>query len=331
MSHSNFFCVSYWHVQSAELTINLNTHMRNLFLILMLSFYGVNSFGQKKEILIIGTMHTVSKTVKNSYKPLLKFAKSYKPEAIYVERIRPSDTVSLNYYSKKFIEQSDSLKKVFVLNPDRFESLQKLNLNQFTEDDFEFMAKTYFVNRDYANYYYFNYLKDYGIEGSKKPLRNENADFTSKLAIAMNLKQIFSMDDQQTNAYYHSAWKKCIEIGKKNEDNEINKKLNKRDYNSSIIPAILGRLGKHINKPKSLNRMHLLNSFRYVKNSNSDCANATSYWDERNHRMAKNIAEQVKEYPFQKNIVIVGAGHVIGIKQELEKNYPNLVVKLMYE
>lgn len=35
--------------------------------------------------------------------------------------------------------------------------------------------------------------------------------------------------------------------------------------------------------------------------------------------MAKNIAEQVKEKPFIKSIVIVGAGHVIGIKQALEK------------
>jgi pheromone shutdown protein TraB len=47
--------------------------------------------------------------------------------------------------------------------------------------------------------------------------------------------------------------------------------------------------------------------------------------------MARNIAEQVIEKEYKKNIVIVGAGHVIGLKEALEKNYPELKVQLMYE
>ncbi len=305
--------------------------MKNTLITFVIYLISLTSFSQTKEVLIIGTMHTVPKIIKHSYKPLLKFAEKYKPEAIYVERVRPTDTISLNYYSKKFIKQSDSLKKVFVFNAKRFSHLKTLDLDRFTSADFKFMAKNYVVKRDFANYYYYNYLRKYGIKGSEKPLRNENADLTSKLAISMNLKRIYAMDDQQTNKEYHAFWKKCVKVGANNGDNEINKKLNKKDYNSSIIPGVLGRLGKHINKPKSLQRMHLLNSFRYVKNKNADCTNATNYWDERNYRMAKNIAEQIIKNPFQKNIVIVGAGHVIGIKKELEKNYPEIKVKLMYE
>ncbi len=289
------------------------------------------SFGQQKEILIIGTMHTVPKIVKNSYKPLLKYAKKYHPEAIYVERVRSTDTISLNYYYKSFLKKSNSLKSVFQLDNDRFKKLIVLNLENFNKEDFNFMAKSFLVMRDKANYYYYKYLKKFGAEGSKKPLRNENGDLTSKLAISLNIKYIYSMDDQQSNKEYHIAWKKCIKLGAKNGDNIINKKLNKKDYNSSIIPAILGRLGKHTNKPKSLNRKHLLNSFRYVSKSSSSCSNATKYWDERNVRMAQNIAEQVIEKPFFKNIVIVGAGHVIGIKQELEKKHPEIKIKLIYE
>ena len=304
--------------------------MKNIYF-LIFSIIALHSFGQEKEILIIGTMHTVPKIVKNSYKPLLKYAIKYNPDAIYVERIRPGDTISLNYYSKKFVKKSDSLKKIFITNNKRFESLSYTALNIFTKDDYEFMAKTYLVKKDYANYYYYSYLKKYGVTGSKKPLRNENADLTSKLAIALNLKHIYSMDDQKTNKKYHISWKKCAELGTKNGDNEINKKLNKKDYNSSIIPAIFGRLGKNTNKLKSLNRKHLLNSFRYVQNTNPDCKDATKYWDERNYRMAKNIAEQIKQKVNKKNIVIVGAGHVIGIKEALEKEYPELKVKLMYE
>ncbi len=303
--------------------------MKNFIIILIISLTSLNSFGQEKEVLIIGTMHTVPKIVKNSYKPLLKFTKKYKPEAIYVERVHPTDTISLNNYSRKFIKQSDSLKKVFVFNTKRFSHLKTSDLDRFTSADFKFMAKSYIVKRDFANYYYYNYLRKHGIKGSKKSLRNENANLTSKLAIAMNLKHIYAMDDQQTNKEYHSFWKKCVKIGANNGDNKINKKLNKKDYNSSIIPGILGRLGKHINKPKSLQRMHLLNSFRYVKNKNADCTNATKYWDERNYRMAKNIAEQIIKNPFQKNIVIVGAGHVIGIKKELEKHFSKITVKLI--
>ena len=139
------------------------------------------------------------------------------------------------------------------------------------------------------------------------------------------------MDDQQTNSEYHNAWRKCAESGAQNGDNDLNRKLNKRDYNSAIIPAIFGNLGRHTNKLKSLDRKHLLNSFRYVQNTNLDCENATRYWDERNFRMAKNIAEQVTQKEHKKNIVIVGAGHVIGLKEAFEKKYPELKIKLMYE
>jgi len=273
----------------------------------------------------------VPKIVKNSYKPLLKYAEKYHPEAIYVERVRSTDTISLNYYYKRFLKKSDSLKNVFQLDNVRFQKLIVSDLEIFIKDDFDFMEESFLIKKDKSNYYYYNYLKKFGTNGSKKPLRNENGDLTSKLAISLNLKYIHSMDDQQSNKEYHAAWKECIKIGAENGDNSVNNKLNKKDYNSSIIPGVFGRLGKHINKPKSLNRIHLLNSFRYVSNPSSSCLDGTKYWDERNNRMAQNIAEQVIEKPFLKSIVIVGAGHVIGIKQELEKKYPELNIKLMYE
>lgn len=60
---------------------------------------------QEKELLIIGTMHTVPKIVKNSYKPLLDHAAEYKPEAIYVEYIHPNDTLSMNVYTPRFFRK----------------------------------------------------------------------------------------------------------------------------------------------------------------------------------------------------------------------------------
>ena len=55
---------------------------------------------QKKELLIIGTMHTVPNIVKNAYRPLLKYAIDYAPEAIYVEYIQARDTISLKNHTR---------------------------------------------------------------------------------------------------------------------------------------------------------------------------------------------------------------------------------------
>jgi len=295
-------------------------------LTLLVSF---NISAQQKEVLIIGTMHTVPELVKKSYEPLLKYSKAYNPEAIYTEYVMPNDTVSLLYDTPEFVATSDSIKKIFTTDTKRFEKLMSTNLSQFSQEDFEFTANTYLAKRDNANYTYFLYLSKYGIEGSLKPLRHENADLTAKLAIVLNLTYLHSMDDQQTNEAYHKAWKDCNEDGVNNGDNDINQDLGKKQYTSAIIPALAGRFGKHTNKMESLKRLHLLSSFRYVQNPSPACDDATQYWDERNYRMAVNIAEQIIQESSIKNIVFVGAAHVIGITEALNQYYPEIEVKLM--
>jgi len=292
---------------------------------------GCNVLAQEKEVLIIGTMHTVPQLVKKSYKPMLKYSINYKPDAIYVEYVMPSDTVSIIYDAPKFVEKSDSIKSIFTADSERFNNLIDTDLNEFTQSDFEFMTTSYLVKRDNANYDYFSYLRKFGLDGSTEPLRHENGDLTAKLAIALNMKYLYSMDDQQTNEAYHLAWKNCNILGADNGDNEINQKLGKKQYRSAVVPALLGKFGRHTNKLKSLNRLHLMSSFRYVQQSNSVCDEATKYWDERNYRMAKNIAEQINQESNIKNIVLVGASHVIGIKEVLEQYYPEIRVKLMHE
>ncbi len=79
--------------------------MRIIFaLIIALSVQ--SAIAQEKELLIIGTMHEVPTIVKHSYKPLLKYAKKYKPEAIFVEDIRPDDTLSLKNFTPRFLKLS---------------------------------------------------------------------------------------------------------------------------------------------------------------------------------------------------------------------------------
>ena len=291
----------------------------------------LNTSAQQKEVLIIGTMHTVPKLVKKSYQPLLKYSIAYKPEAISTEYVMPNDTVSILYDTPEFVATSDSIKNIFTTDPERFEKLMSTNLSQFSQKDFVFTANTYLIKRDNANYTYFMYLAKYGIEGSLKPLRHENADLTAKLAIVLNLTYLHSMDDQQTNEAYHKAWKDCNQNGVNNGDNDINKNLGKKQYKSAVIPALVRRFGRHTNKMESLNRLHLLSSFRYVQNPSSACDDATQYWDERNYRMAVNIAQQINQESNIKNIVFVGAAHVIGISEALKQYYPEIEVRLMHD
>lgn len=308
-----------------------------LFSILFFSIFNLLAQKQEQEVLIIGTMHTVPKIVKKSYKPMLRFAKKYNPEAIYVESPMANDTISWNYlkegWSKnyqKFYKLADSLQTSFNFNQSKFEALSNKNLKDLNTDEIDYLINCYSYKRDNGNFELYSYLKKHGIKGSKKPTRHEDGDLTYKLALDKNLR-VINMDDQQTNKEYHNGWSKCSKEGRKNGNNTANSKLYKKNYNSSMLPAIFRRLGKHTNKRKSLNQLHNMASFSYVLEDTKGCTEGRKYWNERNMRMVQNIGTQVLKSGKTKNLVIVGASHVIGLEKELKANYPNLKVILMNE
>jgi len=305
--------------------------------VFLLSIYALSAQNEKQEVLIIGTMHTVPKIVKNSYKPMLNFAKKYNPEAIYVESPMANDSTSWNYlksgWSKnyqKFYHLSDSLQTAFKFSKEKFTILSNKELKSLTKVELDYLITASVYKRDNGNYGLYSYLKENGVKGAKKPTRHEDGDLTYKLALSNNLK-VRNMDDQQTNGLYHKAWSKCSMEGRKNGNNTMNSKLYKKNYNSSILPAVFRRLGKHTNKRKSLNQLHTMALFSYVIEDTDGCKEGRKYWNERNMRMAKNIASQVTKSGKKRNIVFVGASHVIGLEKELKEKYPNLKVVLMTE
>jgi hypothetical protein len=117
----------------------------------------------------------------------------------------------------------------------------------------------------------------------------------------------------------------------KEGDNLILVKLIKKDNRNCIWPAMWGNLGKYTNKPETLQRYYEINSCRYVTDPNEYSRAVQQLWDGRNMRIAENIAEQLKKHPYQKSVLIIGAGHVISIKEALAQVYPELKVKLMYD
>ena len=305
---------------------------------LLLSIFVLSAQNKQQEVLIIGTMHTVPKIVKNSYKPMLKLAKKYKPEAIYVEAPMANDSISWEYlkngWSKgyqRFYKLSDSLRKNFNFNESKFNTIINKNFKNMDDTDFNYLIKSFIYKRDNGNYELYSYVKKHGIKGAKKPTRHEDGDLTYKLALFMNHKRVINIDDQQTNKEYHIAWSKCSKEGIKNGNNKEISKLNKKNYNSAILPALFRRLGKHTNKPKSLQQLHDMASFSYIVKDTEGCKKGRKYFDERNMRITKNIANQVLKSGKKRNIVIIGAAHVIGLQKEFAKNYPNLKVILMNE
>lgn len=302
---------------------------------LLVSFNLLIAQNTSQEILIVGTMHTVPKIVKRSYKPMLKFAEKYNPDAIYVESPMANDTLSWEYLKKgwskgyqKFYRLSDSLQTSFNFNKNKFDMLSNKDFKNLTTKEIDYLITASAYKRDNGNYGLYAYLKKHGTSGAKKPTRHEDGDLTYKLALSKNLR-VRNMDDQQTNGFYHKAWSKCSKEGVSNGNNAIASKINKKQYNSAIFPAIFRRLGKHTNKRKNLEILHKMSSFSYVIKDTEGCKEGRKYWNERNMRMAKNIATQVLASGKQKNIVLVGASHVIGLEKELKTKYPNLKIVLI--
>ena len=286
---------------------------------------------QKKELLIIGTMHTVPNIVKNAYRPLLKYAIDYAPEAIYVEYIPAQDTISLKVHTPKFLHQSDSIQGERPIDEISYHTLRKKKLTELNNEEYHLLAISYLAQRDKANYSYYNYLATYGIEGCKKPSRNESEDLTFKLAIRMGITELYPIDYHRTDKFYYEAWDKAIIDGKTNGNTNILNELIKTNNKQRILPSIFGNLGKYTNRTEVLQRYYLMNSFRFAPCVNEYTQAVAKYWDERNFRMALNISKQIKEKPYVKNILIVGAGHVISLQKVLNAIYPDLQVKLMSE
>lgn len=309
---------------------SINSIQTLLIATILLFAFNSNAQTEQKEVFIIGTMHYVPKVIKNSYKPLYKRAEKYNPDAIYVERMRPEDPNLADVYAN-IVTYSDSLKHEFEIDQDKFDELMNKDLKDMTQDDFTYMVQCFILKKDYANYEYYKYLQKYGYKGTKKSLRNENTEITAKLAAHQNIKYIYSMDDQSVRSEYHKAWRDCAKTESENGGNKKAKKEGKKLTLRTIIPSIFGRHGLWTNSMKTLTAYHNLNSFRYSDPACEPCQDGMKYWDLRNERMAKNIGDQITEHSHQKNLVVVGAGHVVGIKEALEKNYPNITVKIIQD
>lgn len=308
------------------------------FCLILIIYTTAFSQEHQKEVLLIGTMHEVPKIIKNAYRPLYKQALKYKPEAIYVETAMPNDSISWEYlkdgYSKshqRFYVIADSLKRHYNFSETRLNKLLDKDFSGLTKDELQTIRLSFGYQRDWPNFQFYTYIAKYGVKGSKKPLRIENHDITAKLALALNHKKVYATDDQQTNKEFHIYWHKCETTTRENGDYIKLRKIEKKFERTMIIPSLFGRNGYYTNSTKTLNRLHTMSSLRYAMQKSNDCDLATQYFDERNQRIVKNLGTQILEKPNKKSVLIIGASHIIGVKEELEKQFPTIKVILFDE
>lgn len=300
--------------------------MRTLILSLLSTLISFSIYGQQ-EVVIIGTMHTVPKKIKNAYKPMLKKAIKYRPQAIYVERQPSWDTVSVKNYFPDFYAKGDSIRKATEFDLGYLNTILDKNLDQMTKDEAAALSKYYYAHHDFANYEFYRRIKDYGVEGYKKPSRNENGDLTYPLAVAMGIKYIHSMDNQTYYSEYGRAWMACDSVGKvdgnyKHVEDGL-KIFNKKERWHYLSLRSIGKLN---NTPELALLAHRLNAMEYRTIPNADCEDGNYYFDYRNTQMVKNIATQMKASGDKRNIAIVGMGHLYGMVEAFERDYPEIKV-----
>ena len=90
---------------------------------------------QQQEVVIIGTMHTVSKWTPRAYKPMLKKAKKYRPQAIYIETQPPWDKESIENYVPKFYHLADSISKELTTDRTRINELLSRPTKDLTKEE----------------------------------------------------------------------------------------------------------------------------------------------------------------------------------------------------
>lgn len=299
--------------------------MRQLIFIILTTVVSQATLAQ--EVLIVGAMHTVPKIAKNSYKPMLKIAKQYAPALIMVEEVMAQDSVSQAFeasFSKGysyFFALSDSLRKTNEIPA-------SINFNNNTTEE---IMQYFALSRNIASYNLYEYIKQYGSEGSKKPLRNESYDLNFKLALALKQTQLYGIDNHHYETLYQKAIRDAWREGQKNGNVQAYIKSDKKTRNRAVWAVLGGYLGRCVNNAKHLQLLHNINSFECAVNTTEKTIAVSQLWTARNAAIAQNIAKTVRTNGKTKNIVIIGAGHVLGVKAELEKQYPEIKVKLINE
>ncbi len=226
------------------------------------------------------------------------------------------------------IDEANKTLRILSIPEEEIRAFKKNDLNELVCDEAKLLAAYYYCQFDYANYQYYSYLSRFGVRSAgKHSNRTENTDLSIPLAIQMDIREIRSMDDQTYMKEYHDYWKACsVTTDSDGEIKYFKKELRKASFYD--VQGFLFGVGKMVNKEKVAALYHGLNSFEFRKTNCESCDKGNYYWDYRNKKMANNIAKQVLAGNELRSVVVVGAGHIYGLIDAFERDFPEIKVKL---
>ena len=146
----------------------------------------------------------------------------------------------------------------------------------------------------------------------------------------LELKEVYGVDSHEGYADYWPAWQRALKAGTK-EGRKTFKRVMRKDSWGNIFAGTSWSLGRYINKPETLDKYYRVNSLRFDGFSGEDYDLQMKKWDNRNVYMAKNILEVLKNNnKVKRSVLIVGAGHVKAVSNELKRLAPNTIKVIMY-
>ena len=303
----------------------------NTILLIFLFCNALPAQSEKKEIVLVGTMHWVPNIIKHAYKPMYRKAFKYQPQNIYVEFVPKTDTASVEYYYSEFSHSVDSLRNIMTINKDSISLIETKALHEMSKAEFTYLKKFHLLEKDLLHYRYYSFLEKNGITGSKTPTQNENGDVSFKLAAIIGLKSLTPMDYQISNKVYYKYWQACDSIyeaqERTHEYDKILKNINRREI---IASPFIGN-ARLTNQAKTYESYHKVNSLLYFKDPAQVCIEGSKAWELRNDKMIEYIGEGVRNGHQVRNLVVVGAGHLYSLKKGLEERYPELIIKTLYK
>ena len=294
------------------------------FSLFTLSVLGQSTI-QKKEVLLVGVIKN-PKLTKEPYRPLLKMAKAYQPQAIYVQSVPSFDTTSLRNAYGNFLDKSDSILSHSVFDMSHIAFLQNKKLKELKPYQHEKLSKFYYSNRSNANRLMHEYFAKNKMNKSKLVANDENTQLIFPLALEMDINYLYSIDDQSEKDEYAKRWKDCTAQSKLDKQDKKGKKILSKLNRGETFSSLFKRQAHFLNKQSTLKAYHTLYSFRYRTDPFSACTEGTQIWDRKNQKIADNIGQQVSQNNYIRNIIFLEPAHIIGVKAFLEATYPELKV-----
>lgn len=302
-------------------------HLSKLVLSLLLLHF-TSAFAQdQQEILIVGDMHQLPGIVKRAYKPMVKKIMKYQPELIMAEYSKTGDTAAMGEWNSKFKEAYMKKKASFTYDLNEIKKLEQTSNKELDSTQFKQLQAYYLSVGNQGNHRMYGYFARHGATEKFKPYGNQNPDLTFQLMRRLDLKSVYGVDSHAGYDGYWPAWQRAMKAGNK-EGKRAFKKAMRRDTWGNIFGGLTGSLGRHMNRPKTLDAYYRINSLRYDGFSGDDYELQMKKWDDRNTNIAKNILDVLNKNNVKRSVLIVGAGHAKAVSEELKRLDSNLKVTM---